>query len=147
MNKLRNFLCYSVAAAMFFFLMSVFMFRPAYTQLMMRLPFMKVDPKFSGGQIVDTICLPDHRLYIHESVFPALFGESDEGFVQIDVVGNIDAIVDTVDYNNDGKNDFILKMSDMQFDAISIDSNPYNAYISCTTDSGFIVRVGMKNYR
>lgn len=108
---------------------------------------MKVDPKFSGGKVANTQSYVDHRLHIHEPVFSALIGESDEGFVQIDIAGDIATIADTVDYNNDGRPDFILSLNDMQFDAISIDSNQYNAYTSCTTDSGFIVRVGMRNYR
>lgn len=130
---------------MFLFLMSVFMFRPAYTQLMMHLPFMKVDPKFSGGVVVATCDYPDHRLHIREAVYPALIGQGDDGFVQLDIAGDVGALTDTVDYDADGVADFVLSMSGGEFTARTLTDAAYSAYTSCTTDSGYIVRVSMLN--
>ncbi len=57
----------------------------SWQQLSLNLPFMRVDPQYSGGAIVDSIVKNNLKISIHENVFPGVFRRSGNGFVQIDV--------------------------------------------------------------
>ena len=57
-------------------------------ELLIRAPFMKIDPSFSGGDVERTIESGAYTVNIHQKVFPALIGEGDEGFRQITIIKN-----------------------------------------------------------
>lgn len=85
MKKIISFFAYLWAALGTIIILAVFIGMGGWQQLAMRLPFMRVDPVFTGGTVVDTLQVDSVMVLVHEPVFPGLFSEGDEGFVQIDV--------------------------------------------------------------
>jgi len=75
---------------------------------------LKVSPRFTGGEVRETV---DHGTYltlIHRPVFDRLVREASDGFVQ--VVWKSESplpgtIIETVDYNHDGKADFLATIN------------------------------------
>ena len=74
----------------------------SWQQLSLNLPFMRVDPQYSGGAIVDSVVRNNLKISIHENVFPGVFRQSGNGFVQIDVnqCPADTIIIDSVPINN-----------------------------------------------
>lgn len=108
-----------------------------------KLPFMKVNPIYSGGETDRSYSHDSLTITINKPVFEALIGESAEGFVQVrfsaadKLPGNI---AEEIDYNNDGKPDFRVSINtstgDTQFEsmnkdvlALSTSSKVYNEWI------------------
>lgn len=84
---------------------------PGFSKSLASLPFMKINPNYTGGEIVYRDDRPACTLIVHKPVFDGLFRERKKGFVQVDWKGKIpETISDTVDYNNDGKPDFLAKI-------------------------------------
>jgi hypothetical protein len=111
-----------------------------------KLPFMKINPNFSGGEIVHHVIAESCTLDIRKPVFDGLFGERNKGFVQLDWRGNIyEKIVDTIDYDLDMKPDFVIfidrKMSGTEL--IPINGKVKDIIISTATSYGWSVRIGL----
>lgn len=70
-----------------------------------------VSPRYSGGEIIQTI---DHGTYataVHRPVFDGLIGQTKTGFIQVNwspAVGLPPVLTETVDFNGDGKVDFTI---------------------------------------
>jgi len=73
-----------------------------------------VNPRYSGGKVVSVI---DHGAYqtsIHRPVFDALIGQTKDGFVQINwapSAGLPPTIREAIDYDRDGREDFIITLN------------------------------------
>ena len=85
---MKNFIAKTWAILSIFLLLGSFLFGQQLQDLLVRAPFMKIDPSFSGGEVERTIESAPYTIQIHEKVFPALIGEGDEGFRQITIVKN-----------------------------------------------------------
>jgi hypothetical protein len=87
----------------------------------------KVSPKYTGGEIQQTIDHDGYQTKLHQSVFAALIGESQEGFIQIDW-SPVDALPPTIseeiDYDNDGIADFRINYDKTNNTAALIPYNP-----------------------
>jgi hypothetical protein len=74
-----------------------------------KLPFMKLNPRYTGGEIADQIISKSCTLDIRKPVFNGFLKERNLGFVQLDWHGTIpDIIKDSIDYNHDGIKDFCV---------------------------------------
>ena len=74
-----------------------------------RLPFMKINPNLSGGEVAREMVSAGCTLQIRKPVFDGLLRERKIGFVQIDWRGRIPEIInDTIDFNFDGVPDFAV---------------------------------------
>lgn len=82
---MRNFIFTTIAVLSIVLLLASFMFGGQLQNLLMKAPFMKVDPIFSGGEIEKVVENENYTITIKEKQFPALIGESDEGFRQIEI--------------------------------------------------------------
>ncbi len=82
---MKNFIAKTWAILSIFLLLGSFLFGQQLQDLLVRAPFMKIDPSFSGGDVERTIESAPYTIQIHEKVFPALIGEGDEGFRQITI--------------------------------------------------------------
>ena len=91
---MKNFIAKFWAILSIFLLLGSFMFGMQLQDLLMKAPFMRIDPSFSGGEVESTINQGIYTINIHEKVFPALFGEGSEGFRQITVIKNDSTIND-----------------------------------------------------
>lgn len=95
---MKNFIAKFWAILSIFLLLGSFMFGMQLQDLLMKAPFMKIDPSFSGGEVERTINQGVYTINIHQKVFPALIGEGSEGFRQITVIKNDSTITN---YNID----------------------------------------------
>lgn len=82
-KKIISILAYTWAVACILIVFTIFIGSETLTRLSMKLPFMKLDPVYSGGAIVNSYPSDSLLIEVHEPVFSALFGESREGFIQI----------------------------------------------------------------
>jgi len=112
-----------------------------------KLPFMKINPNFSGGEIVRQINTGNCTLNIRRPVFDGLIREREKGFIQLDWRGIVpENINDTIDYNLDGITDFHIAV-DRNSSLSNLDPvNPVvtEILLSTPTSYGWSVRIGLK---
>lgn len=109
-----------------------------------KLPFMKINPNYSGGEVAQRLVSAGCTLEIRKPVFDGLFAEKNAGFVQIDWRGIIeDEIFDTIDYNLDKSPDFSILINRNNSKTVlnQINSKVQNIIISTPTSYGWAVRV------
>ena len=109
-----------------------------------KLPFMKLNPRYSGGEVAKQIVTESCTLDIRKPVFNGLFRERDRGFVQLDWRGTLpETINDTIDYNNDGIKDFsvIVKPKDQKTDIKPFNNRVRELITSTPTSYGWALRV------
>jgi hypothetical protein len=111
-----------------------------------KLPFMKLNPRYTGGEIANQIIAENCTLNIRKPVFNGFLGERNSGFVQLDWHGTIPEMInDSIDFDYDGKKDFCIFIDRKKSKTVL---NPLNAKvkgvaISTTTSYGWAVRVGL----
>ena len=109
-----------------------------------KLPFMKINPNYTGGELARQFISAGCTLEIRKPVFDGLFRERNYGFVQIDWRGNIPVeIADSIDYNLDEIPDFRIMIDRME-SKTSLDpmnSKVKDIAISTPTSYGWAVRV------
>lgn len=112
-----------------------------------RLPFMKINPNYSGGDVAGQIISAGCTLDIRQPVFDGLLGERKNGFVQIEWRGNLpDLINDTIDYNFDKIPDFNIMIERGSRKTIlkPVNAKVKEAGISTPTSYGWAARVNIK---
>jgi hypothetical protein len=123
---------------------------PQFARGAAKLPFMKINPLFTGGDLNYSIEKDSIKIAINKPVFEALIGESNEGFVQITFSGSKNLpknIVEEIDYNNDSKTDFKLKINTLEetTELSSLNSNVTSLIVSSKVKNDWIVRIKIKN--
>jgi hypothetical protein len=109
-----------------------------------KLPFMKLNPRYTGGEIARQIVIDSCTLNIRKPVFDGFLKERNTGFVQLDWHGNIpEMILDSVDYNGDGLKDFCILVDRKESKtSISTFNNKVKGVgLSTRTSYGWAVRV------
>ena len=109
-----------------------------------KLPFMKINPNFTGGEASEQIVMESCTLVIRKPVFDGLLRERNNGFVQIDWRGNLPEIVsDTIDYDLDKKPDFVIRISRSESSTVLKPLNPKvrKVGISTPTSYGWSARI------
>jgi hypothetical protein len=135
-------------ASLCLFLMLIFF--PGYNSFSRsasKLPFMKINPNYTGGEIAQRFVMESCTLVIRKPVFDGLIGERQNGFVQIDWRGNIpEEIVDTIDYDFDNINDFAIhiKSKSSKTEIKAFTDKVMDVGISTPTSYGWAVRVRLK---
>jgi hypothetical protein len=77
-----------------------------------KLPFMKLNPRYTGGEVATHQISEKCTLDIRKPVFSGLLKERNSGFVQLDWRGIVPEIIkDSIDYDNDGKKDFFIEVN------------------------------------
>jgi hypothetical protein len=112
-----------------------------------RLPFMKINPNYTGGEIARQIISEGCTLDIRKPVFDGLIKERKNGFIQIDWHGNLpEKLIDTIDYNLDGIPDFNIAVDRNQSktDLEPINNKVKKVRISTPTSYGRAVRVDLR---
>lgn len=121
-----------------------------FARQLAKMPFMKVNPKFSGGEPNYEIKTDSLTISINKPVFEALFGQSSEGFVQVKFSGNKilpERIQSNIDYNRDGKPDFSVDINTVNSKTEISILNPdvLELGISSKVKDDWIIRVDIKN--
>ena len=118
----------------------------SYSLSVSKLPFMKLNPRYSGGEIAKRIVADRCTLDIRKPVFNGFIKVRNNGFVQMDWRGTVpDIINDSIDYDQDGKKDFNILIDRKNSKTIlyPFNSKVKNVVISTRTSYGWAVRVGL----
>jgi len=132
-------------------LILIIIFFPLYNTFsssVAKLPFMKINPNYTGGEIAQKTVMESCTLDIRKPVFDGLFGEKKNGFVQIDWRGNLkEEIADTIDYDFDNIMDFIIHIDvkNSKTDLRPLNNKVKGVNVSTSTSYGWAVRVNIKN--
>jgi hypothetical protein len=113
---------------------------------MARLPFMKINPNFTGGEIAQQRIMDCCTLMIRKPVFDGLLGERRKGFIQMDWRGKIPEIInDTIDYNMDKSPDFVIAInrSESSVNLVPLSPKVRDVAISIETSYGWSARVNI----
>jgi hypothetical protein len=111
-----------------------------------KLPFMKINPNYTGGEVAHQVISAGCTLDIRRPVFDGLLKDRKKGFVQLDWRGNLpDKLIDTIDYNSDGTPDFyiLVDRNQSKTDIDPISDKIRGVTISTRTSYGWAVRVGL----
>src|SRR5664280_440336 len=118
----------------------------SFSSSVSKLPFMKLNPRYTGGEIAKQIINANCTLDIRIPVFNGFIKERSSGFVQIDWHGNLpETIKDSVDFDSDGKIDFniLINSKDSKTTIEPFNNNVKKVLISTPTSYGWAVRVGL----
>jgi hypothetical protein len=110
------------------------------------LPFMKINPNYTGGDPERETVMQGCTLVVRKPVFDGLVGERMKGFVQIDWRGKLPEVInDSIDYNMDGKSDFIVMITPPKPDAELKILNPKVSKVGLSTPTsyGWAIRVNV----
>jgi hypothetical protein len=148
MKKILTILGYIWAGICLLTVLIMFTGLDSFSKQLARLPFMKINPIYSGGEVIKKIETSDYTIELHEPVFESLIGESKEGFVQMEWIWKDtmpESVRDTIDYNNDNKNDFIIhiKTGSKEIVLEKIEEKVQDVDASAMTQDGWIVRIGL----
>jgi hypothetical protein len=111
-----------------------------------KLPFMKLNPIYTGGEIARQMITSSCTLDVRVPVFNGFMKEKSSGFVQMDWHGTIpETIKDSVDFDNDGKIDFniLINRKDLKTTIEPFNDKVKKVLISTPTSYGWAVRVGL----
>lgn len=127
MSKLKSFLGYTWAIAAMLIALATFFGYNYFSKALASASGVTVNPRFSGGEIVKTVDHQHYKTDIHRPVFDALIGQTKEGFIQINwspAKGLPQVISESFDYDNDGKEDFVVVLNTTTGEATLTKSNP-----------------------
>lgn len=123
-----------------------------FAKQLAKLPFMKINPIYSGGEIDRVIHDSALVTTIYKPVFEALIGQSSSGFVQVKFEGDsiLPSVIDReIDFDNDGSPDFKLAINTLsgstQFEIFNKDVTGLG--VSLQVKDYWIARIEMKNSR
>lgn len=147
MKTIRSILGYSWAVLAFLVMLILFPSLDSLSEQVAKLPFMKINPIYQGGEKDREISKGDYVITVNKPVFESLIGTPDKGFVQVKWEGKIpEAFSDTIDYNNDQVPDLVIDFKDSStkpsLRALSKNIIGLNNY--ARTEKGWIVRMDMK---
>jgi len=122
----------------------------AFSSSLAKLPFMKINPNYSGGEIAYENVHEGCTLVTREAVFNGLIKERKRGFVQVDWRGDIpEEIIDTIDYDLNNMPDFVIRIdtrtSDTEIDPISTTVTGLD--VSTRTSYGWAARIELKKQK
>jgi hypothetical protein len=111
-----------------------------------KLPFMKIHPRYAGGEVEKQIVTQSCTLDVRKPVFKGLISDRKTGFVQLDWRGTVPAeIKDTIDYDFDGNPDFCIQVDTKtsKTEMYPINKKVKGLGISTPTSFGWAVRVSL----
>jgi hypothetical protein len=114
MKKILNIPAYIWAFACLIVLIITFMNNDALAKQMSRLPFMKIHPKYQGGELNRSYEENGLKIAVNKSVHSSLFKSSHKGYVQVTFSNDSTLprqISETIDYDFNGEPDFTVSVS------------------------------------
>jgi hypothetical protein len=149
MRRLASSLVYPVALAYVLAVIALFPSIGLLSHELAQMPFMQVHPRFSGGEVVETIRADGVEWRVHRPVFDGLLWERGHGFVQIDALCETpppNGAEIAPDCAGDGSPDFRLVLPAAAGDAPEL--VPLSPLVTgleswAETDGGWIARVGL----
>ena len=117
-----------------------------FSKSLAQLPFMKINPHYSGGEIAFREINPGCTLVVRKPVFDGLWKERKHGFVQVDWRGNLPEIIsDTIDFDSNGNSDFLITINTEkpETEFHPLDKKVEDINVSTATSYGWAVRVNI----
>ena len=114
MKKLRAIPAYIWAAACFILIPITFIKNDALAEKLARLPFMKIHPKYSGGDERIAYIKNGLHVSVFEPVYSGIKGKGSDGFVQVKFAGTNAmpaTINEAIDYDLNGDPDFKVSIN------------------------------------
>lgn len=111
-----------------------------------KLPFMKLNPRYTGGEVSRQIAAESCTLSIRKPVFNRFLKERNSGFVQLEWHGILPELInDSIDYDYDGIKDFYISVDRNNSKTIlkSFSKAVGDIKISTATSYGWAVRVAL----
>lgn len=150
MKKILSIIGYTWAVLCLILIPVTFMGNNVFAGMMAKLPFMKVNPIYSGGETDNVLDHAGIKVTINKPVFEALLGQSSKGFVQVKwtaekVLPHV--ISDTIDFDNNGAADFIVHIDTKSGNTqlIPLEKNVLSLRISAKVKESWLVRVNLEN--
>jgi hypothetical protein len=117
-----------------------------FSKSLAQLPFMKINPHYSGGEVAFREINPGCTLVVRKPVFNGLWKERKHGFVQLDWRGDLPEVIsDTIDFERDGSNDFLININTKipETEVKSLGNKVEDINVSTATSYGWAVRVNI----
>jgi len=111
-----------------------------------------ISPHYTGGEVVQVIDHTSYRTSVHRPVFDGLLGPRNDGFIQVmfgPAAGLPPVIKEGIDYDRDGRNDFLITVDTREEKAGVSTSCPAvgEAVQSYRLKDSFAVRIPLHNTR
>lgn len=150
MKKILSIIGYIWAVLCLLLIPITFVGNNAFASMLAKLPFMKVNPIFSGGEADRTIDHVGFKTTINKPVFEALIGESSKGFVQVKWTGDKmlpPVICDTIDYDHNGTRDFIIHIDTHtgKTELTPLEPHVLSLQISSRVKDSWVARINLQN--
>ena len=148
MRKILAIPAYLWAVACFLLIPVTFVRNDAFDEQLATLPFMKVNPVYSGGEINRTYEKDDLLISINNPVSTVLLGDRKQ-MVQVSFSkrGQLPGMIDqTIDYNLDGNPDFrvIISTTHGETDLTPIDPTVKSLWLSSRLKEDWVIRVNLE---
>jgi hypothetical protein len=114
MKKIRIIPAYIWAAACFILIPITFIKNDALAEKLARLPFMKIHPRYSGGDERIAYINKGLHITVFEPVYSGIKGKGSDGFVQVKFAGTNKmprTINEAIDYDLNGDPDFEVSIN------------------------------------
>jgi len=153
MGLIKNIIGYIWAAAAIISIPIIFIGSDPLAKKLVEASGLKVSQAYTGGETLKTADRPGYKMTIQKPVFPAIIGESAEGFVQIVLRPEKDdmpaVIKEMIDYDGCGRGDFTLGIDVKKAEAevTSCDTRPVSLIKLYSLKKGWAVRVKVINER
>jgi hypothetical protein len=148
MKKIRIIPAYIWAAACFILIPITFIKNDALAEKLARLPFMKIHPRYSGGD--ERIAYINNGLHItvFEPVYSGIKGKGSDGFVQVKFAGTNKmpgTINEAIDYDLNGDPDFEVSIntSDGVTTLEKLNNHVQSVQVSSKVKDYWLVRVNV----
>lgn len=113
MEKIKALLGYTYAFVYIPIILAGFIGMDFWGSKMVSAAGVTINPRYTGGKVINTISHNEYNTLIHRTVFDGLFSERKNGFVQIDwapLNSLPENIEEEIDYDGDGINDFKIAL-------------------------------------
>lgn len=124
MTRFKTFLYYSWALMGVPIVLATFMGMNFWAKKLVAITGLEVSPRFTGGQVINTVKHDEYKTLIHRPVFNGLIRERRNGFVQIkwkpnearpSKSGRDEALLprlidEEIDFDTDGRSDFRIRL-------------------------------------
>lgn len=150
MGRLGAVLGYTLGGLALVIVLATFVGFPVWEKALVAGTGVRVSPRFTGDEVVRTVSHGCYETRIHRPVFQALFGERDEGFVQVDWAPADSLPVgldDAIDYDGDGTVDFVVRVDTGtgRAEVTPVGPEVIGLRSVCRLDDGWAVRVDLRN--
>lgn len=149
MRKILTIPAYLWAFACFLLIPVTFVKNDAFAKQLATLPFMKVHPIYSGGEVDRTYEKDSLLISVNTPVSAVLLGDRKQVVqVSFSKPGHLPGMIDqTIDYNLDGNPDFrvIINTANGETNLTPIDQNVKSLWLSSRLKEDWVIRVNLRN--